>query len=69
MLQHFARCYGRNDMTVTPTEAATVIDRTLNTQDEGVNRRVWNAAGYAEPPTVPSMIEELALLKAEPKNG
>lgn len=60
MLEHFARCYGREDVTVKPTEAATVIDRTLATRDEGLNRRLWAAAGYAEPPTVPQMIGELA---------
>ena len=61
MLQQFARCYGRDDVTVRPTEAAVVIDRTLTTGNQDLNRELWNAAGYAEPPSVPQMIEELAL--------
>jgi dTDP-4-dehydrorhamnose reductase len=60
MLQHFARCYARDDITVRPTEAATVIDRTLATNGEPLNRELWESAGYAEPPSVPQMVEELA---------
>lgn len=60
MLGEFARRYGRDDVDIRPTEAATVIDRTLGTNDERLNRRLWAAAGYDEPPTVPQMIEELA---------
>ena len=60
MLRQFARSFGRDDVQINPTEAATVIDRTLATADEGVNRRLWAAAGYDEPPDVPAMIEELA---------
>jgi dTDP-4-dehydrorhamnose reductase len=61
MLQEFARSYGRTDVTINPTEAATVIDRTLATNNDGLNRELWAAAGYAEkPPTVPQMIQELS---------
>lgn len=60
MLEHFARCYARNDVTIKPTEAATIIDRTLSTNHNDSNRKLWDAAGYSQPPTVPLMIEELA---------
>jgi dTDP-4-dehydrorhamnose reductase len=60
MLRCFAREYGRGDVTITPGEAKVVIDRTLSTADEATNRRLWAAAGYAEPPTVPDMIAEMA---------
>lgn len=60
MLQLFARCFGREDVTIRPTEAGVVVDRTLSTADEGVNRELWDAAGYSEPPSVPEMLEELA---------
>jgi dTDP-4-dehydrorhamnose reductase len=60
MLQNFARRYGREDVTVRPTEAATMIDRTLGTNDDRLNRELWAAAGYERPPTVPQMIGELA---------
>jgi hypothetical protein len=32
----------------------------LTTADEGLNRQLWTAAGYTEPPSVPEMLEELA---------
>jgi dTDP-4-dehydrorhamnose reductase len=60
MLEHFARCYRRDDVSVNPTEAVVVIDRTLVTDNESLNGELWKAAGYIEPPTVPVMIEELA---------
>jgi dTDP-4-dehydrorhamnose reductase len=60
MLQSFAREYERSDIRIAPQEAAVVIDRTLATSHDGINRRVWASAGFAEPPAVPAMIAELA---------
>lgn len=60
MLQHFAQCYARDDITVSPAEAATVIDRTLATSSPELNYRLWDAAGYRQPPTIPEMIADLA---------
>lgn len=60
MLKNFSSCYGRADIVVKPAEAATIIDRTLATNDERVNRKLWEAAGYETPPSVPQMIRELA---------
>ena len=69
MLGHFARCFRREDLTVNPTAAATVIDRTLATDDKRVNRELWVAAGYHNPPSVPEMIEELAQFDFRMKAG
>jgi hypothetical protein len=41
-------------------KAATVIDRTLLTNDEATNGLLWSAGGYAKPPTVEEMIIEMA---------
>lgn len=60
ILQCLARGYDRDDLTVTPTQAALVLDRTLATDDERLNDELWIAAGYAAPPSVPQMIAELA---------
>ncbi|MBI2852127.1 MAG: SDR family oxidoreductase [Chloroflexi bacterium] len=60
MLRHFALDFHREDITINPTQAATVIDRTLATQNESLNRTLWKAAGYTKPPSVPEMIAELA---------
>lgn len=60
LLQCFARYYRRGDVTITPIEAPVVIDRTLATNNEALNRELWAAAGYPQPPSVPEMVAELA---------
>jgi dTDP-4-dehydrorhamnose reductase len=60
LLRCFAREYQRQDITITSTEAKTVIDRTLATADDSLNRTLWAAAGYADPPSVPQMVAEMA---------
>ncbi len=60
LLKCFAEQFGRHDLTITPTEASTVVDRTLSTVHDGANRELWRAAGYDVPPTVPQMVSELA---------
>jgi dTDP-4-dehydrorhamnose reductase len=60
LLQCFGHDYRRQDVTITPTEAKTVVDRTLATINESLNRQLWEAAGYTTPPSVPEMVAELA---------
>jgi dTDP-4-dehydrorhamnose reductase len=60
LLECFRREYRREDIAITPTEAKTVIDRTLATLGGSLNRQLWAAAGYEEPPSVPQMVAELA---------
>ncbi len=59
MLACFAESGGRQDIHVNHAPAPVTIDRTLATEDERSNQRLWQAAGYDQPPTVPQMIEEL----------
>lgn len=60
LVKSFAQEYRRADVSITPFEASVVIDRTLATHDDALNRTLWEAAGYAEPPTVPDMVAEMA---------
>jgi dTDP-4-dehydrorhamnose reductase len=60
MLQCFRSSYNRTDLHIEGRAAPVAIDRTLSTADPACNRRIWQAAGYAEPPTVPQMIDEMA---------
>ncbi len=60
LLECFRLEYERQDVTITPTEAKVVIDRTLATINESLNRQLWSAAGYAKPPSVSEMVAELA---------
>lgn len=67
LLKEFARRYGRDDLIINATEAPTIIDRTLETNDPETNQQLWSAAGYSKAPTVPQMIEELAKFNYELK--
>jgi len=60
MLRCFAEAYRRGDVTINPMEAKVVIDRTLATDNDELNARLWQAAGYELPPTVEQMIREMA---------
>lgn len=60
MLREFAKAYDREDIQITDTQAENVIDRTLATNNVELNRHLWKAAGYNQPPTVPEMIAELS---------
>jgi dTDP-4-dehydrorhamnose reductase len=60
LLESFAATFDRGDITIEPAEAPTAVDRRLATLDEALNLRLWQAAGYETPPTVPEMVSELA---------
>jgi dTDP-4-dehydrorhamnose reductase len=60
MLRLFAASYGRSDIRIQDKEADFLTDRTLATAKPASNRDLWNAAGYAEAPSVAGMIEELS---------
>jgi dTDP-4-dehydrorhamnose reductase len=60
MLHECAHAFGRHDIRIENVPAATVVDRTLTTNQPGLNAAVWRAAGYSTPPTVAEMIRELA---------
>jgi dTDP-4-dehydrorhamnose reductase len=60
MLREFAIAYNRKDIQIMDVEAKDVIDRTLSTNYRKVNRLLWEAAGYDQPPTVSDMITELS---------
>lgn len=62
LLRIIAKAY-KKKIKVTDIEADEAIDRTLDTHNKAMNRRLWKAAGYEKPPTIEHMIEEMALLK------
>ena len=59
MLRAFAAAYRRPDIQIEDVEAGTIVDRTLDTINPDLSRRLWEAAGYPDPPSVPDMIREL----------
>ncbi len=60
MLRTFAAAYRRDDVQIRRVEAASVIDRTLDTCDASLNSLLWSSAGYDRPPSVAEMIFEMA---------
>jgi dTDP-4-dehydrorhamnose reductase len=60
ILKVFAKAYSRGDITVNPINAEKVIDRTLSTNNQELNMKIWEASGYKQIPTVEEMIMEMA---------
>ncbi len=60
LLKSFAVNFDRTDLEIRRSEAKSSIDRTLSTIDADLNRKLWQAAGYSDPPTINSMITELS---------
>lgn len=60
LLRIFAASYNRSDILITDTKSSVTIDRTLATENAELNRKLWNFAGYEEPPNVEMMVEEQA---------
>ena len=63
LLRTFASAFGREDIQIAAAEAPTAVDRSLATERDDLNRELWAAAGYAEPPTIKRMVSELASYK------
>ncbi len=51
--------FERGDVSVISTETGANLDRTLGTVDAARNAELWVNAGYAEPPTIAQMVNEL----------
>lgn len=60
LLRSIQSAFQRNDLRVDLKPAPHAIDRSLSTSNATLNHRLWSAAGYAEPPTLGEMVEELA---------
>ncbi|MDO8715788.1 MAG: sugar nucleotide-binding protein [Dehalococcoidales bacterium] len=60
LLQSFALHFKREDISITPSKANVIVDRTLKTTSETMNQALWAAAGYSQPPSIPAMVAEMA---------
>jgi len=60
LLKVFAKAYDREDLTIAAGPGPSAVDRTLATSQQGLNAGLWVAAGYAAPPTLETMVNELA---------
>lgn len=68
LLKTFAKEYSRPDIKINVVEAPKVIDRTLATNNDKLNKVIWKSAGYDTPPTIEKMVAELAAYDF-PKKG
>jgi dTDP-4-dehydrorhamnose reductase len=60
LLELITAALGRVDVVIRPVASGRPVNRTLVTVDPARNCSLWAAAGYPEPPDVPSMLNELA---------
>lgn len=60
LLRVFAAEYERDDIAIEALEAPAVVDRRLATCDTAFNEKLWAAAGYNGPPSVATMVGEVA---------
>ncbi|NLF24116.1 MAG: sugar nucleotide-binding protein [Deltaproteobacteria bacterium] len=60
LLNIFAKYYRRTDLKIEASQAGEDVDRTLSTDHPQASQLLWSNAGYAEPPTIESMVEEMA---------
>ena len=56
----FQKYYERADLIINSKKSKNIIDRTLSTKNKDVNSKIWSFAGYKEPPTIESMVKQLA---------
>jgi dTDP-4-dehydrorhamnose reductase len=65
LLELILAAFGRTGVRVRHTGGpGAPVDRTLTTRDLAANERLWRAAGYPRPPTIVSMLGELAAVEA-----
>jgi dTDP-4-dehydrorhamnose reductase len=60
LLVKIAKAFDRGDLTVVPGPAPYAIDRTLRTEHPDRNNALWLAAGYPAPPSIDTMLQDLA---------
>ncbi len=51
---------GKLDVIVNPIESSTQINRTLSTQNQNTNEKIWLSAGYQDVPTIEYLIKEFS---------
>lgn len=60
LVRQIAAAWGRDDLVISDVTTAHPIDRTLSTLDPDLSGRLWDQAGYPQPPRIDEMIAELS---------
>lgn len=61
LVRDIAKKSGRDDIVINDVEAADAVDRTLSTNNESLNKRLWSLAGFETAPTVETMVNTVPL--------
>lgn len=59
LVSEIARVFEREDISISETNSGNPVNRTLQTEDQAYNHKLWQAAGYSEPPKVSQMVNEI----------
>jgi dTDP-4-dehydrorhamnose reductase len=59
LVQLIAANAGRSDIKIVPANSSKAVDRTLTTNDEAFNAKLWAAAGRATLPSVAELVAEI----------
>lgn len=57
LLKNINNLYRRR-IVIKPVKTPKAINRTLATGNPGLNKQLWDMAGYTKPPTIPQMLSE-----------
>lgn len=60
LVSEIARAFGRDDIQVTPAASRKPVNRTLKTNDDAFNVRLWMDAKYQVIPTLKQLLAEIA---------
>lgn len=61
LLKSILKNEGKLDVKVNPIESSFQINRTLSTQNQNMNEKLWFSAGYQDIPTIEYLIEEFSI--------
>lgn len=60
LVSEIATSLGRGDIKVKPINTASAVDRSLNTNSQPTNEKLWRDAGYPAVPTIFELLAEIA---------
>jgi len=61
LLGIFKKAFGRQDISIKMVKASEEINRTLETNNITLNKKIWRSAGYAKVPSIEAIVKELAV--------
>lgn len=60
LVSEIAAGLGRVDLKINPINTSSAVDRSLKTNNQDINQKLWRDAGYPEVPSIPELLAEIA---------